>query len=69
MPFTTDTEPGGGGFHPNGKFAYVVNQVSETILIPGAITIYSVDSTTGVLTQIGSMASGSNNSAGFAITP
>ena len=69
MPFTTNTEPGGGGLHPNGKFAYVVNQVSEVNLTPGAITIYSVDSTTGVLTQISSMASGSNNSAGFAITP
>ncbi|MBI3477802.1 MAG: beta-propeller fold lactonase family protein [Acidobacteria bacterium] len=69
MPFTTNTEPGGGGLHPNGKFAYVVNQVSEISVTPGAITIYSVDSTTGVLTQISSMASGSNNSAGFAITP
>jgi 6-phosphogluconolactonase (cycloisomerase 2 family) len=69
MPFTTNTEPGGGGLHPNGKFAYVVNQESETVLTPGAITIYSVDSTTGVLTQISSMPSGSNNSAGFAITP
>lgn len=68
-PVSTGTMPAGGGIHPNGKFAYVVNQISDTNLQPGSITIYSVNQTTGALTQISSMASGSNNSAGFAITP
>ena len=69
MPFSTNTEPGGGGIHPNGKFAYVVNQVSEIQLQPGTITIYSINQSTGALTQISSTPTGSNNSAGFAITP
>jgi len=68
-PVSTGAMPAGGGLHPNGKFAYVVNQISDTSLQPGTITIYSVNQTTGAFTQINSMATGSNNSAGFAITP
>jgi 6-phosphogluconolactonase (cycloisomerase 2 family) len=69
MPVATGLMPGGGGLHPNGKFAYVVNQISDVALQPGSINTYSVSSTTGAFTQINSMATGSNNSAGFAITP
>jgi 6-phosphogluconolactonase (cycloisomerase 2 family) len=69
MPVSTGTMPGGGGTHPNGKFAYVVNQISDTSITPGSINTYSVNTTTGAFTLQGSMATGSNNSAGFAITP
>ena len=49
-PAFAQVKPGAGPrhftFHPNGKFAYVINELDETV------TAYSYDAKTGALTEI-----------------
>jgi len=67
------TQPGAGprhiAFHPNGKWAYVINEIDSTV------TAYSYDSTAGTLRQIQNWStlqsdfSGKNTDAEVAVDP
>jgi 6-phosphogluconolactonase len=51
-PFTTAQEPEAVAVHPTGKFVYVANTSSCASCLPGSISAYSVDASSGVLTAI-----------------
>lgn len=69
MPVGAAVFPNGGGIHPNGKYAYVVSTISDTSLMPGVLTIYNINATTGAFSLLNSTPAGVNNTIGFAMTP
>ena len=70
-PFVTGTNPSDITVDPSGKFVYVTNRVYYSIYTanqPGYVSAYAIDSTTGALTFVNSVAT-ANGPSSVAIDP